>query len=90
MYHDFTSRLFYASSSPIGIFQSMFSVSGFPISVFQSMFSILGIPIGVFQSMFSVVAMESFKLQPEQNGYLMSYIGVLTMVGNLLHKSQLL
>ncbi|KAL8584182.1 hypothetical protein ACOMHN_034868 [Nucella lapillus] len=39
-----------------------------------------GIPIGVFQSMFSVVAMDSFKLQPDQNGYLMSYIGVTTMI----------
>ena len=30
--------------------------------------------------MFSVVAMETFKLLPEQNGYMMSYIGILTMV----------
>lgn len=42
--------------------------------------ALAGIPIGVFQSMFSVVAMETFKLQPEQNGYLMSYIGILTMI----------
>ncbi|OWF38856.1 solute carrier family 22 member 18-like [Mizuhopecten yessoensis] len=39
-----------------------------------------GIPIGVFQSMFSVVALETFKLPPEQNGYILSYIGVLTMI----------
>ena len=39
-----------------------------------------GIPIGVFQSMFQVTALETFKLAPDQNGYLMSYIGVTTMV----------
>ncbi|KAL5013836.1 hypothetical protein ScPMuIL_008106 [Solemya velum] len=39
-----------------------------------------GIPIGVFQSMFSVVALETFKLPADQNGYLMSYIGILTMI----------
>lgn len=39
-----------------------------------------GLPIGVFQSMFSVFAMETFKLPAEQNGYLLSYVGVLTMI----------
>lgn len=39
-----------------------------------------GIPIGVFQSMFQVVALETFKLPADQNGYLMSYIGILTMI----------
>ncbi|KAK7091600.1 solute carrier family 22 member 18-like [Littorina saxatilis] len=39
-----------------------------------------GIPIGVFQSMFQVVALETFKLAPDQNGYLMSFIGVTTMI----------
>lgn len=38
-----------------------------------------GIPISVFQSMFQVVALETFKLAPDQNGYLMSYIGITTM-----------
>ncbi|CAG2197507.1 SLC22A18 [Mytilus edulis] len=42
--------------------------------------ALAGIPIGVFQSMFSVVAMETFKLLPEQNGYMMSYVGILTMI----------
>ena len=41
---------------------------------------IAGLPIGVFQSMFSVVALETFKLPAEQNGYLLSYVGILTMV----------
>lgn len=39
-----------------------------------------GIPIGIFQSMFQVVALETFKLPADQNGFLMAYIGVLTMI----------
>ncbi|KAL3889020.1 hypothetical protein ACJMK2_001379 [Sinanodonta woodiana] len=39
-----------------------------------------GVPIGVFESMFQVVALETFKLPPDQNGYIMSYIGILTMI----------
>ncbi|XP_052763678.1 solute carrier family 22 member 18-like isoform X2 [Mya arenaria] len=39
-----------------------------------------GTPIGIFQSMFQVIALEIFSLPADQNGYLMSYIGVLTMV----------
>ena len=48
------------------------------------MFVFSGIPIGVFQSMFQVVALETFKLPADQNGLLMSYIGILTMV-RLIH-----
>jgi len=39
-----------------------------------------GIPIGVLQSMLSVIAMDMFGLAPDQNGYLMSYAGVLSMI----------
>ncbi|XP_071378931.1 solute carrier family 22 member 18 [Centroberyx affinis] len=39
-----------------------------------------GLPSGVFQVMFSVIAMNFFKLQPEQNGYLMAYFGIVQMV----------
>ncbi|XP_045181173.2 solute carrier family 22 member 18-like [Mercenaria mercenaria] len=39
-----------------------------------------GIPIGIFQSMFQVVALETFNLPADQNGYLMAYIGILTMI----------
>ncbi|CAM9463466.1 unnamed protein product [Lampetra fluviatilis] len=42
--------------------------------------TITGLPVGIFHSMFSLLTMEYFKLQPEQNGYLMSYIGLLQMV----------
>ncbi|KAH3709493.1 solute carrier family 22 member 18-like [Dreissena polymorpha] len=39
-----------------------------------------GTPIGIFQSMFQVIALETFNLPADQNGFLMAYIGVLTMV----------
>lgn len=42
--------------------------------------AVSGIPIGVFQSMFSVVAIDTFKLRPDQNGYILSYVGVLSMI----------
>ncbi|ESO83196.1 hypothetical protein LOTGIDRAFT_133911 [Lottia gigantea] len=38
-----------------------------------------GLPIGIFQSMFSIVAIETFKLEADQNGYIMSYIGITSM-----------
>ncbi|KAH3709494.1 solute carrier family 22 member 18-like isoform X2 [Dreissena polymorpha] len=49
-------------------------------------------PISIFHSMFQVIALETFNLPADQNGFLMSYIGVLTMlvqgvgVGVLLRK----
>ena len=42
--------------------------------------TVVGIPAGVFHSMFSVVNIEKFDLTPEVNGYLLTYIGVLTAV----------
>ncbi|KAG5270147.1 hypothetical protein AALO_G00189270 [Alosa alosa] len=39
-----------------------------------------GLPSGIFQVMFSVIAINFFQLQPEQNGYLMAYFGVMQMV----------
>ena len=30
--------------------------------------------------MFSIIAMEFFKLEPQQNGYLMAYFGIVQMV----------
>lgn len=39
-----------------------------------------GLPAGIFQVMFSVIAMNFFKLEAEQNGYLMAYFGVMQMV----------
>lgn len=35
---------------------------------------------GIFQVMFSVIAMNFFQLAPEQNGYLMAYFGIVSMV----------
>ena len=45
---------------------------------------ITGIPFGIFQSMFSLVSMEYFKLEPQQNGFVMSYVGGLSIVSYLL------
>lgn len=48
---------------------------------------ILGIPIGLFQSMFPIITKDVYNLTPEQNGYMMSYVGVVSMVSiiNKLH-----
>lgn len=41
---------------------------------------VAGLPSGIFQVMFSVIALDFFKLQPEENGYLMAYFGIIQMV----------
>ena len=46
--------------------------------------TICGVPIGVLQSMFSLIAMEQFQLPPEQNGMVLSYIGGLSMLMQVL------
>ena len=53
---------------------------------------ITGIPFGIFQSMFSLVSMEFFKLEPQHNGFVMSYVGGLSIVSKLYFqkKKQLL
>ncbi|KFO71877.1 Solute carrier family 22 member 18, partial [Cuculus canorus] len=39
-----------------------------------------GLPIGLFMIMFSIISMDFFGLEAVENGYLMSYFGVLQMV----------
>uniref|UniRef100_A0A3Q3QDM7 Organic cation transporter-like protein 2 n=1 Tax=Monopterus albus TaxID=43700 RepID=A0A3Q3QDM7_MONAL len=41
---------------------------------------IAGLPSGIFQVMFSIIALDFFKLQPQENGYLMAYFGIVQMV----------
>lgn len=41
---------------------------------------VAGLPSGIFQVMFSIIALEFFKLEPQQNGYLMAYFGIVQMV----------
>ncbi|KAM9765787.1 solute carrier family 22 member 18 [Menidia menidia] len=41
---------------------------------------VAGLPSGVFQVMFSIIALDFFKLEPQQNGYLMAYFGIVQMV----------
>jgi len=43
---------------------------------------VTGIPIGVLQSVFSRVAMDQFELPANYNGFVMSYIGIVTMVSH--------
>ena len=40
---------------------------------------VTGIPLGVFQSMFSLVAIETFKVDPKESGYVLSYVGLLSL-----------
>lgn len=40
----------------------------------------VGLPSGIFQVMFSIIALEFFNLQPEENGYLMAFFGIIQMV----------
>ncbi|XP_010894233.1 solute carrier family 22 member 18 isoform X2 [Esox lucius] len=39
-----------------------------------------GLPSVIFQVMFSIIAMNFFQLEPAQNGYLMAYFGIVSMV----------
>uniref|UniRef100_A0A7N8X5X8 Organic cation transporter-like protein 2 n=1 Tax=Mastacembelus armatus TaxID=205130 RepID=A0A7N8X5X8_9TELE len=41
---------------------------------------IAGLPSGIFQVMFTIIALDFFKLQPQENGYLMAYFGIVQMV----------
>ncbi len=41
---------------------------------------VVAIPVGVFHSMFALVNIDKFGLTAETNGYLLTYIGLLTAV----------
>ena len=43
------------------------------------------IPGVTFLSMFSIVNIEKFGLTPETNGYLLTYIGILTVVSECVN-----
>lgn len=42
--------------------------------------TISGIPIGVLHSMFSILALNHFGLSAEMNGYVLSYVGLMSIV----------
>ena len=52
--------------------------------------TVVGVPNGVFHSMFTIVNMDQFKLTPRTNGYLLTYIGIITAVSHysLHHQRQ--
>lgn len=41
---------------------------------------ISGLPVGIFHSMFSLIMIEHFLLPADVNGYILSYVGVVSMV----------
>ena len=45
--------------------------------------TVVGIPAGVWHSMFAMVNIERLGLTPQTNGYIMSYVGILTIVSTL-------
>ena len=45
--------------------------------------TVVGVPGGVFNSMFTITNMEKFELTPTTNGYLLGYMGVISMVSYL-------
>lgn len=61
---------------------AIFSLLKIPAVFFIVMLkTVVGIPAGVFHSMFAMVNMERFQLDPTSNGQLLSYVGILTLVG---------
>ena len=42
--------------------------------------TVSGLPIGVLHGMFGMIAIHYFELSAEVNGYVLSYIGILSMV----------
>jgi len=40
------------------------------------------LPIGILQAMFSIVAMDYFHLDAKSNGLVLSYVGIMAMVGS--------
>ena len=45
--------------------------------------TVVGIPGGVFTAMFTITNMERFELTPTTNGYLLGYLGVISMVSSI-------
>ena len=41
-----------------------------------------GLPIGILHSMFTLIMIDHFHLTPDLNGYVLSYIGVVSMVSS--------
>eukprot|EP00741_Cyanophora_paradoxa_P017181 tig00020960_g16593.t1 len=42
--------------------------------------AISGFPFAMFQTIFSIAAVEQFQLNPQQNGYVLSYVGVVSII----------
>jgi len=42
--------------------------------------AVSGLPIGIFQAMFSIFAMDYFHLEAKDNGFVLSYVGIMSML----------
>ena len=71
------------TSSRSGItsnFQAITKLMNYPRVPFLLFVRVVtGIPLGVIQSMFSLVSIETFGADPKTSGYVLSYIGLLSL-----------
>ena len=79
--HDVYCISFFILDKSLFNFKAIFSLLLIPqVFYLIGVKTLVGIPAGIFHSMFSVVNMERFDLTPEMNGYILTYIGILTAV----------
>ena len=66
-----------------GVFdiKAIFSLLKIPaVAIIIVLKTVTGIPVGVWHSMFTLVNVEKFGIDAQTNGYIMSYVGVVTIV----------
>ena len=63
---------------------AIFSLLQIPaVALIITLKTVVGIPAGVWHSMFALVNIDRLGLSPVANGYIMSYVGILTIVSAL-------
>jgi OCT family organic cation transporter-like MFS transporter 18 len=69
------------SDSNVGSLGVLLKLLSYPEIPFLLLVRIVtGLPLGVFNSMFSVVSIERFNVNPREGGYVLSYVGMLSLV----------
>ena len=61
----------------IAVIGKLFCLPG--VGILLTVKLIGGVPIGILQSMFSLIAIDQFGMKPEQNGMMLSYIGLISL-----------
>ena len=79
----FSLPLYYADESIFNVKAILALLSIPEVFYLITVKTLVGIPAGVFHSMFSVVNMERYSLTPEMNGYLLTFVGILTAVSTV-------